>query len=885
MGQVYRATDARLKRDIAIKVLPDEWAHDADRVARFHREAELLAALNHSNVAAVYGFEEYGNVKALLMELVEGPTLADRILHGPMAPDQALAIARQIADALDAAHERGIIHRDLKPANIKVRQDGTVKVLDFGLAKATTTSTDLGALTTMTVPEITSSGVIVGTPAYMSPEQARGQGSDKRTDIWAFGCALYEMLSGRAAFRGATVTDTLVSILERDPDWTALPPATPSGLVRLIERCVDKDVKRRLRDIGDARAELDAVQTKAPPPDVTAGRPAWQRGWGAGAGAAALAAVSVAVTLLVQHSFAGGATPTTEDTSPAPDIVQATADEGVTADPALSNDGAMLAYASDRAAMNNLDIWVQQTAGSSPLQVTRDPVDELEPSFSPDGSRLAYRSERDGGGIYIVPTLGGQEPRLLVAGGRRPRFSPDGQFIAYWTGSNVGFTPNAGSYRTFVIRVDGGTAREIEGFSGVRYPVWAPDGRELLVLGSRDTRPLQETYDWWRVSLNEGSRPTSMGAKALLAGAGINFGQGNVHPDAWRGERVLFSDGRYLWSAHLGAGTPALTAVDRLTFGTNQEFQVAIASSGMIAFASASVSNVVWSLPIDAVRGVVTGLPRRVTPGAGMNGRPSATDDGRQVAYRTAIPRPSIVVRDLSTAKEIDTGIAGSGFGPALSPDGSSVAFEDAEGVSVVATRGGSPRRLCQSCTIGAWTGDSTALVVVKPENNAGRLARIGVADGRMQDLIVSPDEAVSRPFPSPNGRLLAFRRSSSGDAVMVAPLTELPVPRAAWIQIAAPETDARPAGWSPDGSLLYFVSARDGARCLWAQRVDRTTGKVEGEPFLVQHFHGGRNVYRQGLNVLSTGPGNAITGGAFFYDLSDLSSNIWLMPAPQGRR
>jgi Tol biopolymer transport system component len=885
MGEVYRATDARLKREIAIKVLPTEWADDADRVARFHREAELVAALNHPNVATIYGFEEHGNVKALLIELVEGPTLADRILHGPVPPEQAVSIARQIADALDAAHERGIVHRDLKPANIKVRQDGTVKVLDFGLAKATASSTDAGAITTMTAPELTSTGVVIGTPAYMSPEQARGQAVDKRTDIWAFGCALYEMLSGRPAFRGATVTDTLASILERDPDWTALPSTTPPALVRLIEHCVNKDVKRRLRDIGDARAELDEAAARARRGDATAAHPTWRRGWVVSAAAAALAAMSVAATLLVQHSLAGGPSRAPEAPWPAPTIIRATADEGVTADPALSSDGAMLAYASDRAGMNNLDIWVQQTAGSTPFQVTRDPVDELEPSFSPDGSRLAYRSERDGGGIYIVPTLGGQEPRLLVAGGRRPRFSPDGQLIAYWTGSTVGFAPNAGNYRAFVIRVDGGAAREIKGFSGVRYPVWAPDGRALLVLGSRDTRPLAETYDWWRVPLDDGSPPVSVGAKALLTSAGLPFAQGNVRPDAWRGDRVLFSDGRYLWSMHFDGGASAATAVDRLTFGTNQDFQVATAATGLVAFASASISNVVWSLPIDALRGVVTGAPRRVTPGAGMNSRPSASADGQRVAYRNAIPRPSIVVRDLATAKEIDTGIAGSGFGPALSPDGTSVAFEDSGGVALVAARGGSPRALCQSCQIGDWTADSMALVVVKAGNNAGRLTRIRIADGEMQDLIVSPDRAVNRPFPSPNGRLLAFRSGSSGDAVIVAPLARQPAPREAWIEIVAPETDARPAGWSPDGSLLYFVSARDGTRCLWARRVNRMNGMPEGDSFVVQHFHGGRNVYRQGLNVLSTGPGNAIASGAFFYDLSDLSSNIWIMPAPGERR
>jgi Tol biopolymer transport system component len=889
MGEVYRATDTKLGRDVAIKVLPDAFAVDADRLARIEREARALAALNHPNVAQIYGLEDAGGGSlALVMELVDGPTLADRILHGPLPLGETLSIARQIADALDAAHERAVIHRDLKPSNIKIRPDGTVKVLDFGLAKSfALTPAGATAVGTMTSPDMTGAGVIVGTPAYMSPEQARGLALDKRTDIWAFGCVVYEMLTGRPAFRGATVTDTLASILEREPDWTAAPSIAPAALVHVIRRCLAKDVRRRLRDIGDARAELDAadqriVDTDRPPANAV--RP---RGWILAVGAVALVAASAAATVLIQRWTADGAVSTTEPSSVAQTLVRATADQGVTADPALSSDGAFLAYASDRAGMNNLDIWIQQTAGSSPLQLTRDSVDELEPSFSPDGSRIVYRSERDGGGIFIVPSLGGQEPRLLVAGGRRPRFSPDGQLIAYWVGTNVGFDANAGGYRTFVIPVAGGDAREVKGFTGARYPVWAPDGRSLLLLGSRETRPLAETYEWWRVPLDDGTAAVPIGAKSLLTRTGIALTDGDVaaiHPDAWRGDRVLFSDSQYLWSMHLDPSATSATDVERLTFGTNRDFQATTAASGVIAFASATVSNAVWSLPIDS-RGVVTGAPHRVTAGAGMNSRPSPTRDGKSVAYRSAIPRPSIFIRDLNTGKEIDIGVAGTGFGPALSPDGSWLAFEDDGGVTIVPARGGTPRTLCRGCQIGDWSADSRAMVVVKRENNAGRLTWITVSNGETRDLIVSPDRTVNRPFPSPDGRLLAFRISgSSRDAIMVASLrTEQPVSRDSWIEIAAPEMDARPAGWSPDGALLYFASARDGARCLWAQRINPTNGTPLGEPFIVQHFHGGRNVYRSGFNVLSTGPSNAITPGAFFYDLSDLSANIWIMSPASG--
>jgi serine/threonine-protein kinase len=242
MGEVYRARDTKLNRDVALKVLPEALALDPDRLARFKREAQVLASLNHPNIAAIYGLEESDRVRALVLELVEGPTLADRIAHGAIPLDEALPIARQIADALEAAHEHGVVHRDLKPANIKVRADGAVKVLDFGLAKAFDggPTSNLSQLPTITSPAMTGVGVILGTAAYMSPEQARGKPVDKRADIWAFGCVLYEMLTGSRAFCGETVSETLADVMKSEPRWTALPPETPAALRSIVRRCLEK---------------------------------------------------------------------------------------------------------------------------------------------------------------------------------------------------------------------------------------------------------------------------------------------------------------------------------------------------------------------------------------------------------------------------------------------------------------------------------------------------------------------------------------------------------------------------------------------------------------------------------------------------------------------
>jgi serine/threonine protein kinase len=273
MGEVYRARDTKLGRQVAVKILPDDFVKDPSRVARFQREAQALAALNHPHIAQIYGFDDTGDIHALVMELVEGPTLADRIAQGPIPLDEALPMARQLAEALEAAHEQGIIHRDLKPANIKVRPDGTVKVLDFGLAKLTdadmaATASAMTQSPTITSPAMmTGAGMLLGTAAYMAPEQARGKTVDKRADIWAFGCVLYEMLTGQRTFAKDDVSDTLAMVLMKEPDWSHLPAATPPAIRTLLRRCLEKDRKRRLPDIGVARLEID--DAVAPPASLT----------------------------------------------------------------------------------------------------------------------------------------------------------------------------------------------------------------------------------------------------------------------------------------------------------------------------------------------------------------------------------------------------------------------------------------------------------------------------------------------------------------------------------------------------------------------------------------------------------------------------------------
>ena len=403
MGQVYRARDTTLDRDVALKVLPDAFTADPDRLARFEREAKVLASLNHPNIGAIYGLEKSGDTRALVLELIEGPTLADRIKKGPIPLDEALPIAKQIAEALEAAHEAGVIHRDLKPANIKVRDDGTVKVLDFGLAKALdpTPEGDPSQSPTLTAAA-TQMGVIMGTAAYMSPEQARGSVVDRRADIWSFGVVLYEMLTGERLFTGATMSDTLASVLKVDPNWNGLPVDAPSAVRRLLKRCLERDRKERLQHIGDARVEIrDAVDE--PPSDAEAApipRPAaWRRNmpWVGGLVVAAiLAGFSIwsigpgSNELLVRKLALPLPSPLTQFDQFA-----------------LSPDGQIVAY------VRNRKLWIQRLDGLDPLEILDSDGPQL-PFWSPDSNFVAYVA---GGSLMRVSAEGGPSTVICDAPG------------------------------------------------------------------------------------------------------------------------------------------------------------------------------------------------------------------------------------------------------------------------------------------------------------------------------------------------------------------------------------------------------------------------------------------------------------------------------------
>jgi len=470
MGEVYRARDRRLKRDVAIKVLPAEFANDAERVARFQREAELLAALNHPNIAQVYGLE--ANVPAesgshIVMELVGGDTLADRIARGPLPIDEAVAIARQIAEALDAAHRAGVIHRDLKPANIKVTDDGVVKVLDFGLGKASGdaaggSSLDIADSPTVTSPAVTERGVILGTAAYMAPEQAKGRAVDKRADIWAFGCVLYEMLTGRRAFHGDSTTEVIAAVLEREPDLSRLPPSTPESIRRLLRRTVAKNPRQRLRDIGDAQFELHAE------PDQTANAAAK---YPVALIATVSAIAATIVTVMALRSLSTDARP--------PDPFVFAMDGGNRSDFTVSADGRTLAWVSTEAD-GRRRVSVRRTDTAEPKVVEGTDGAAL-PFLAPDGRAVAFfqdsqlkRIDLASGAAHILTT----SPGVSLGG----TWSVD-DVVVYSNRFGMNRVPATGGQPVPVVPLNPAFHE-----NSLRFPRFLPDGKHFLYV-ARSGRP------------------------------------------------------------------------------------------------------------------------------------------------------------------------------------------------------------------------------------------------------------------------------------------------------------------------------------------------------------------------------------------------------------
>ena len=873
MGEVYRAHDSKLGRDVAIKILPREFTAHPERLARFEREARLLAALNHPHIAAIYGFEEDDDIRGLVLELVDGETLAQRIRFARMPVAEVLAVARAIAEALDAAHEKGIVHRDLKPANVKIRSDGTVKVLDFGLAKAMDTVASSPSSTT----DVSVDGLILGTPAYMSPEQARGKPVDKRADVWSFGCLVYEMSTGRAPFAGDTVSDTMAAILEREPDFSKLPSSTPLELRRLLERCLVKDPRHRLRDIGDACLELDAA---ARPHDPAPARPKSGRYSQAAAWVIALAAFGTAGWLLLDRARTASPTGATSA-----QLERLTFDPGLTMMPALSPPGELLAFASDRAGRGDLDIWVARAGGGAPLRLTDDPADDETPDFSPDGKQIVFRSGRDGGGVYLISSLGGPA-RLLFRDGKRPRFSPDGSRIAYWTGPARGIVPYLGS-AVFVAALDGAAPiRLVPHLAAAQDPVWAPDGRSLLVIGREKDDPSGEAFDWWWVPLD--GRPavkTGLYAATVLGETVAIQSEGS--PAWWNATGVLFAALGNLWSipistTHGRATGPAV----QLTAITGRAINPTSSLDGTIVFSATQTQRAIERARLD--EGHLDDLPQRLyQDNRHVDLRSSVSADGGLIAFEQLFDdHRQIWTLDTRTGRQqmilqTERSVL---VGATISPDGAHIVYTTARTIAavpdgfVVDVAGGVPRSLCKGCAPYGFLSDNRRVLAVWNERRT--IGTIDIHDGSRTELVRDEDGDIDRPHVSPDDRWLVFRKTRGGTMSFLVRVTpNRPPARSTW-QKVDDTTTGRPCGWSPDSRTVYLFRDVDGFRCLWGRRIDQKTGELAGGLFAVRHFHA------QATGGPSTSLGNPITADGFLYERTYRTGDLWrLRPATRAVR
>ena len=800
MGEVYRARDTRLGRDVAIKILPREFTSHPDRLARFEREARVLASLNHPHIGGIYGVEEGEGIHALVLELVEGETLADRIARSALPVKEALAIAREIADALDSAHEKGIVHRDLKPANIKITPQGIVKVLDFGLAKLDATGGDAPAAVTeaptITVDD-TREGLIVGTAAYMSPEQARGQAVDKRTDIWAFGCVLYEMLAGRAAFSGGTLSDTIAALIERTPDWSRLPAATPSTVRRLLERSLRKDQRERLRDIGDVRTELaDALQGFA------AGGARGSKSTRVALAASAVAVLAIAA--IVYAVYGRISTSSTGSTSTVPTAFsQLTSSPGVEWFPSISPDAKWVVFSGDTA--GNRDIFLQSTTGQNAINLTADSSDDDDqPAFSPDGERIAFRSERDGGGIFVMGRTG-EAPRRVTRTGYRPAWSPDGAMLAYTT-KTVDVNPQngVGQSELWTVDVRSGAARRLSALANVVAVSWSPHGNRIAAsIQASGTRQLDVvTID------ATGGEITSLLTEPDMEWSPV------WSPD---GRFVYFTSDRggsmNLWRIAIDEQSGrAVGKPEPLTTPSSFASHASIAADGRhVVYSSVLITSNVTRLRFNPATGAVEGAPSDVTTGSRPWANPDPSPDGQWLTfYSRQNPEGHVyVARSDGTGLRQLTGDSFQDRVPRWSADGQWITFfSNRSGLPYVLWKirpDGS--ELMQATKAGAiyaaWSPDGTRLAVSEVASETRPAAtyivdpRIPVADQKPEPL--PPFRSFVVNSWSPDGDLLAGQTTISATGIATYSLRNR-----AYDELT--DFGEFPV-WLPDSRQLLFVS------------------------------------------------------------------------------
>ena len=784
MGEVYRARDSRLARDVAIKILPPTFTGDPDRLARFEREARVLASLNHPHIGAIYGLEESGGTRALVLELVEGDTLDERIARG-LHQKEALTIARQIADALDAAHEKGIVHRDLKPSNIKITPDGIVKVLDFGLAKAIDDETPHDMTRSPTVTAVnTRDGIILGTAAYMSPEQARGEIVDTRTDLFSFGVVLYEMLAGQRPFRGKSQIETMHAIINDPPLALSQAPE----LQDILDKTLAKDPKDRYQHAGDVALDLRRFLQR--PPQA---RPATS-----GAVRSSRLPWIAAPVFLLALPLAWWAGQRTAVAPPAAaetvSITPFTTNLGYNGEATISPDNQTIAYVSDR--NGRYDIFLRQIGTSTDIALT-DQGDNIQPAFSPDGRQIAFASSRAGGSeifypgfdqpmkggdIWVMPALGGT-PRRIAKDGNFPSWSADGTKIIF-ARDRVG---------VFEVPASGGDVHEIEMPDTARnayYPVYSSDSQWVFVEAG------------------------GILAVPIAGGAAQQIATGR-HP-VWdaSSQSVIYSDSREgnnhsLWSVPFStrdgkAGTPR-----PLTIGRGRDWQPAVSKDGkLVAFTAIEIAFNLESVPFDAEAGRVLGPPRVLTTGNQVINFMRFSPDGQSVVFESArgagrhiwrVDKGAEPVQLTSDPKFEET------F-PQWSPDGNTIAFTrhpapspTTKSLWLIDADGANPRQILEGNNLTRWLPDGSGLVYQTLKQEA---AVFDLASRRSRP-IATPSDVVSMLTPSSDAQWIVYQATSKEDGNVNVHAVGLNggQPRAV---VSTQRQDLHPF-FSPSGRWVYF--------------------------------------------------------------------------------
>jgi serine/threonine-protein kinase len=834
MGEVYRARDATLKRDVALKILPDGFALDQERLARFKREAQVLASLNHSNIAAIYGFEESNGLQALVLELVEGPTLADRIGLGPIPVSEAVPIARQIAEALEAAHEQGIVHRDLKPANVKLRPDGTVKVLDFGLAKslepAVGRSGDAAASPTITSPAMTAMGIILGTAAYMSPEQAKGQPADKRSDVWAFGAVLYEMLSGRRAFSGDDVSDTLASVLKGEPDWMALPPDVPAHVRMLIQRCLVKDRRRRMADMSGALFVMtDEVGRllSLSPGDLSRQLPRWRRLIVPTAAAIAVGALAGTTVWLASRPSPPRVTRLALPQSGAGSLLVDQQSRDLTITP----DGTHIVY--------------KGTVGSAnaSTQLFVRALDALEPTPLAVSTPRAPFASSDGRWIGFVEPAPVTLKKVPITGGAVVPLAPLDGASRGFTWDSVGsiiFATAAPATGLQRISSNGGevtvltTPNRERGEGDHLWPQFLPGGQGVLFT----ITAMAGGIDAARVAVLDLRNPTAA-PKVVVTG----------------GSQAQYTASGHLVYAHAGTLRAVPFDVDRLeAIGTSILVvpQVVTLSNGTAEFDIAQNGTLVY-----VTGGSVVAAPRtlvwvdrqgREEPVKGAPARafvgPRLSPDGTRVALDIRDREHDIWLWDFAreTLDRLTTD-PGMDQAPVWTPDGRRVVFSSEAGGSSgslfwQATDGsGSAERLTPILNVqapSAVTKDGTLLFSQARPTTSVDIMTLKLEDkDRRREPLLETLATERNADVSPNGRWMAYESNDAGPVeVFVRPFPY--VSKQKW-RVSSDGGGTQPL-WSRDGKELFYLGPGGALMSVTMQPDNWSPGtptKVIDEPYL----------------------------------------------------